>query len=268
MHGYDGMRPAEKTGRLIILFLLLVPVIVFSAGTTSHAQGFDVQPVKVFFNGRTRAEKLVVTNVGGGDLSLQVQAFAWAQDKDGEDVYGETSDIVIFPRILMIPRGEQRIIRLGAAPGPSSREGTYRVYLEELPIRARKKSGAGAGVRLTLRVGIPVFVSPVNNPDKKASGSLTMEKGKAVVRARNDGNTHLIIQSITITGRDARGAEVFSKDFKGWYLLGGASRTHVTDILPATCRRLSEIHAVVRTTKNSIEETLPVTKDMCAPQAE
>ncbi len=267
MHGYHGSRPVEKTGRLIILFALLLPAVVFSAGTTSHAQGFDVQPVKVFFNGRTRAEKLVVTNVSGGDLSLQVQAFAWAQDKDGEDVYDETSDIVIFPGILMIPRDEQRIIRLGAAHGPSSREGTYRVYLEELPIGARESSGAGAGVRLMLRVGIPVFVSPVNNPDKKASGSLTMEKGKAVVRVHNDGNTHLIIQSIRITGRDARGAEVFSKDLKGWYVLGGASRTHVTDILPATCRKLSEIHALVRTTKNSIEETLPVTGGMCAPQA-
>ncbi|HBL23661.1 MAG TPA: hypothetical protein DDZ40_06050 [Deltaproteobacteria bacterium] len=261
------MRPVEKIGRIIILFALLLPAVVFLTGATSHAQSFDVQPVKVFFNGRSRAEKLVVTNVSGGDLSLQAQAFTWAQDKDGNDVYEETSDIVIFPRILIIPRGEQRIIRLGAALGPSSREGTYRVYLEELPIRARKSSGAGAGVRLTLRVGIPVFVSPVNNPDKKASGSLTMEKGKAVVRAHNDGNTHLIIQSIRITGRDTRGAEVFSKNLNGWYLLGGASRTHTTDILPATCRKLSEIRAVVSTTKYSIEETLPVTGGMCAPQA-
>lgn len=262
------MRPAKKTGRLIILFAAFLSAIVFPTGTPSHAQGFDVQPVKVFFNGRTRAEKLVVTNVSGGDLSLQVQAFAWSQDDDGEDVYEETSDIVIFPRILTIPRGEQRIIRLGADLGPSSREGTYRVYLEELPISARKASGIGAGVRLTLRVGIPVFISPVNNPDKKACGSLTMEKGKAVVRARNDGNTHLIIQSIRITGSNAQGAEVFSKDLAGWYLLGGASRTYITDILPATCRKLSEIHAVVRTTKNSFEETLPVTKGMCAPQAQ
>lgn len=268
MHEYHGMRPAKKTGRLIILFTAFLSAIVFSTGTPSHAQGFDVQPVKVFFNGRTRAEKLVVTNVSGDDLSLQAQAFAWSQDNDGEDVYEETSDIVIFPRILMIPRGEQRIIRLGTALGPSQRESTYRVYLEELPVRPQESRGARAGVRLTLRVGIPVFISPVNNPDKKASGSLTMEKGKAVVRARNNGNTHLIVQSIRLTGRNAQGAEVFSKDLTGWYLLGGASRTHITDILPATCRRLSEIHAVVRTTKNSFEETLPVTKGMCAPQAQ
>lgn len=261
------MRPVEKTGRLIILFVLLLPAVVFSTGTASHAQGFDVQPVKVFFNGRTRAEKLVVRNVGDGDLSLQAQAFAWSQDKDGEDVYEETSDIVIFPRILRIPRGEQRIIRLGTALGPSSREGTYRVYVEELPIGTKKKSGAGAGIRLTLRVGIPVFVSPANNPNAKASGFLTMEKGKAAVRVHNDGNTHLIIQSIAITGRNTEGAEIFSKDLNGWYLLGGASRTYATDIPPGLCRKLSEIHAVVRTTKNSIEESLPVTGSMCAPQA-
>jgi len=261
------MRPVEKTGRIIILFALLLAAALFSTVTTSHAQGFDVQPVKVFFSGRTRAEKLVVANVSDDDLSLQAQAFAWSQDNDGKDVYKETSDIVIFPRMLMIPRGEQRIIRLGTAIGPSPREGTYRVYLEELPIRDRKNKVAGAGVRLTLRVGIPVFVSPVNNPDKKVSGSLTMEKGKAVVRVHNEGNAHFIIQSVRITGRDIRGAEIFSKDLTGWYLLGGASRAHVTGILPATCRKLSEIRAVVRTTKNSVEETLPVTEGMCGPQA-
>lgn len=267
MHEYHAMRPVEKTGRIIVLFTAFLSAIVFSTGTPSHAQGFDVQPVKVFFGGRTRAEKLVVTNVGGGDLSLQVQAFAWSQDNDGEDVYKETSDIVIFPRILMIPRGQQRIIRLGTTLGPSPQEGTYRLYVEELPIRAQKSSGTGAGVRLTLRVGIPVFVSPVNNLDTKASGSLTMERGEAVVRVHNGGKTHLIIQSVRITGRNARGAEIFSKDLKGWYLLGGASRAYVTGILPATCRKLSEIRAVVRTTRNSFEETLPVTEGMCGPQA-
>lgn len=257
-------RPVAGTGLSRVFLFILLCSALFLPSATSWAGSFDVQPVRISFTAKTRVEKLVVRNLSAGDLTVQIKVFKWVQDNDGKDVYEDTSDLLVFPRILKIPRGEQRLIRLGTTVGPAIQEGTYRVYVEELPVGDGKAKGTG--VRFALKVGVPLFVSPLERNNRGATGSFTIEKGKARLRTENTGNTHLVIQSITVTGRDDRGEETFSKDLKGWYLLGGASRIYTAQIPPAICRKLSTVQAIVRTTRNSFEETMQVTGDMCGPQ--
>ncbi len=257
-------RPVAGTGLFFAFLFFLLCSTLLLPSVTSWAGSFDVQPVRVFFTKRTRVEKLVIRNLSASDLTVQIKAFTWVQDNDGKDVYEDTPDILVFPRILKIPKEGQRLIRLGTTVGPAIREGTYRVYVEELLVGDKKAKGAG--VRFVLKVGVPLFVSPLVSDNKGATGSFTMEGGKARLRTENTGNTHLVVQSITVTGRDDRGEETFSKNLNGWYLLGGVSRTYTTQIPPTICRRLSTVQAIVRTTKNSFEETMQVTGGMCGLQ--
>jgi len=260
-----GERPVAGTGLLFAFLFFLLCSTVLLPFATSWAGSFDVQPVRVFFTKKTRVEKLIVRNLSPGDLTVQIKAFTWAQDNDGKDVYENTTDILVFPRILKIPPGGQRLIRLGTTVGPAIRERTYRVYVEELPVGGEKTRSPG--VRFALKVGIPLFVSPIESDNRGVTGSLTMEGGKASLRMENAGNAHLVVQSITVTGRDSKGEETFSKNLNGWYLLGGASRIHAIQIPPAICGRLSTVQATVRTTRNSFQETMQVTGGTCGPQA-
>ncbi len=246
--------------QLSSIFLFWLGALFLLTGTADGAS-FEIQPIKVFFNARTRTEKLTIRNVSDSDLSLQIAAFKWSQDKEGKDIYEETAEIVIFPRILKIPKGEEKLIRVGTTLGPALREGTYRVYVEELPVEDPQSEGVG--LRITMKVGIPVFISPEKADGKAEVESLSMEKGKTAVRVKNTGNSHFIVTSLKVTGRNDQGAEIFSKDFGGWYLLSGVARTYETDIPYPACSKLAKIGVTIKTTRNSVQEELKVTRGMC-----
>ncbi|HNT43820.1 MAG TPA: fimbria/pilus periplasmic chaperone [Syntrophorhabdaceae bacterium] len=256
--------PVRKTGhRPVLPFILLAAIVLLSCAPAS-AQSFSVHPTRVSFDRTTKAQKLIIRNKGATDLSLQVGAFKWSQNKDGRDVYEDTSDIVVFPPIFKIRKGEQRLVRLGTTLGPTSREGAYRVFVEELPVADPKRSGPG--INLVFKVGIPLFVSPLQASREALGICLAIEEGTVVLSALNNDNAHAEIESVSIIGQDSREKEIFSKGFNGWYILSGSSRVYKVDIPPAICKRLASVHAVVRTARNSFEDVVEVTGGMCGPQ--
>ncbi len=175
-------------------------------------------------------------------------------------MYEDTSDIVVFPPIFKIRKGEQRLVRLGTTLGPTSREGAYRVFVEELPVADPKRSGPG--INLVFKVGIPLFVSPLQASREALGICLAIEEGTVVLSALNNDNAHTTIESVSMIGQDSREKEVFSKSLTGWYILSGSSRTYKADIPQALCARLARLRAVVRTERNSFEDVVEVTGGM------
>ena len=258
-------RPDPISGRVylypVCFISCLASCILLLSFVFSHAAVLNVMPTRVSFESGKRVEKLVVKNSGNNDLLVQVSAFKWSQDGNGKDVYDNTSDIVIFPKILKVPAGEERFIRLGTSLRPASQEGTYRVYVEELPVENTKQDGAV--LRFTLKFGIPVFVSPVKRLYSGTIEPLAIEKGKVSFRINNNGNGHFLINSIKITGFDERGSEAFSKSLNGWYVLGGSSKFFRADIPMSVCQKLSSVSVIVKTGNVSIEKSLNLTGGMC-----
>jgi len=235
-------------------FLFLCPICALSAS-------FDIQPIKIFFDTRTRAEKLLIRNQSGGDLSLLVKAFRWIQDGQGKDVYEDTSDIVFFPKILTLHKEEEKIIRIGINSPPGQAEKTYRIYVEEIPVNSVIPEGAA--IRVLLKVGVPVFMKPVRADAKGNITSFQVQEGKARFKINNGGNLHFIITSLHVKGRDNEGKEIFSKEFGGWYLLGGASRTYETTIPVDICNKLSTLDITGKTDRFTLNSNTPVSKSMC-----
>jgi fimbrial chaperone protein len=223
---------------------------------------FDIKPVRIELNDKIRMEKLVIKNVSDVDFPLQVHVYEWSQNENGEDVYRETQDIVVFPKILTIKKGEERFIRLGANTLPGIKEKTYRVYVEEMASETAEQQGAT--IRLFMKVGIPIFITPPEKKEDQAEiNGIAMDKGKIKVKVRNSGNSHVIVTGIGVRGLNAAGGEAFNRSIAGWYVLSGMEKSYETDIPPNECGLISSYDIELKTSKTTVTRHMPVDPSMC-----
>ena len=252
------MKPYHIIGLFIIAALCLpVPAL---------AGSFKAVPIKLFLDAGTQTTTLTVTNQGGEKVTVQLDAKQWSQDETGQDVYTDTRDIVFFPKIADIGKGEKRIVRVGyqGAKDPR-REKTYRLFLQELPVT---KPGEMA-LKFALRFGIPIFVKPrVEVSQWGLDDKLELAQESLKLKVKNTGSTHLMVGKIRASGVDESGAEVFSKEKAGWYALAGATKTFVLAVAREDCLKASAVTVDVEVDKTTRSARLAVDKAMCTPKPE
>ena len=202
--------------------------LAFLFGATAVSAGsFAVNPVRATLSAKQPVGSLVVQNNGSEPTVVQLETVSWAQ-QDGKEVYEPTKDILATPPIFTVPAGGSQIVRVGmrraAEPG---RELTYRLFLQEVP---QTKTDL-QGLRVVLRVGIPVFVLPA----AAASPSLRwqamrMADGSLRVRVTNSGNAHIqLARSKLMTTGNARA--LAEQDVPA-YVLAGQTRDWVYKVNP------------------------------------
>jgi fimbrial chaperone protein len=244
--------------RSFVIFFLILPSLAYSGS-------FKAVPVKLFFNPGTKSTVLRVTNEGGEKVTVQLDAREWRQDENGEDVYEETRDIVFFPKMADIDKGEERIVRVGyQGQRVLSREKTYRLFLQELPAT---RPGEMA-LKFALRMGIPIFIKPQKETMEWTIGGVELSEGNLTVRVKNSGNIHFFVSKIMATGLDDSGKTVFSREMKGWYALTGASKLFAMAVSREECLSANAIKVAVEVEKTGKEATLAVVKSMCAMKQE
>jgi fimbrial chaperone protein len=140
------------------------------------AATFDIQPIRIVLDEKVRLEKLTIRNISDAAFPIQVKAYEWSQNEKGEDVYTETKDIITFPKILSINKGEEKFIRIGTTVPPGTREKTYRIYVEEMPAPEKEKDKQGAKVNLYMKIGIPVFINPIKVDNNAEIEDIEMAK--------------------------------------------------------------------------------------------
>ena len=199
---------------------------LFAASAVS-AGSFAVNPVRATLSAKQPVGSLVVQNNGSEPTVVQLETVSWAQH-DGKDVYEPTKEILATPPIFTIPAGGSQIVRVGirraAEPG---RELTYRLFLQEVP---QTKSDL-QGLRVVLRVGIPVFVLPAttSSPSLKWQAMRTSD-GSLRVRVTNSGNAHIqLARSKLMTGANTRA--LVEQDVPA-YVLAGQTREWLYKVNP------------------------------------
>jgi P pilus assembly chaperone PapD len=115
---------------------VLAGIIVSSLPVFVFAASFDIKPVRLELSKETPLEKLVIKNVSDKEFPLQVRVYEWNQNEKGEDVYTETDDIIVFPKIMTIKCDEERYIRVGSKVVPGTTEKTAPRRLRKGPIYA------------------------------------------------------------------------------------------------------------------------------------
>lgn len=241
---------------------LVFIMTLFLANQTS-ASLFKVNPVRIFLDPQTRIEKLTLTNSNDEDLNVQIKVYQWTQDEKGQDIYLDTSEVIIFPKMASLKKDEEKIIRIGTNQKSGPSEKTYRLYVEEIP-SAEKAETKNPTVHMFMRIGIPIFLSPVKKEEKGAIETITVQKGKTEFKVKNTGNKHLLLSAVQVRGVDNQGKEIFSKNIGGWYLLTGTSKVFETNLPKDVCRDINSLNVEVKTdTDYTLKEQFQVQKTMC-----
>jgi fimbrial chaperone protein len=251
----SAIRPYLSYHSLLGAFLLF---LLYPA--TLLAGEFSVSPIRMDFDRDTRTGIVTISAEGPEKLNLQMRAYEWTQDDQGKDVYTETQDLIFFPKIMTLSKGEKKTLRAGVESLPVNKEKAYRLYVEEIP--SRKKS-EGLNVSITLRFGIPVFVKPERETPGAEIEKVEVSDGVAKVTVKNTGNVHLVIDSITLKGKNAGGKETFSQELAGWYLLAGASKTYTATIPREACDGITRLYIEAATGKIGLKKEFELRNGMC-----
>ena len=243
---------------LIIACSMVVLPVVATAGE------FQVSPIRLDLGKTAKSGVVTVSNVGNEKINLQVQSTEWKQDNKGKDQYSASTDIVYFPKIITLDKGDSQMIRVGMKGAPPQSEKSYRLYIEEIP-QPRKAEKGRAQVAIAIRFGVPIFIKPASESLKGLIDPITVVKGTATALVRNAGNVHFRITTVTITGRTADGQKIFTKEINGWYLLAGAERSYSDPIPPDVCRRLDHIQFDIKADLLTLSGTHQINKEMCLP---
>lgn len=212
--------------RALPLLLALCPALAL-------AGPFDVQPIPLVLDASRRSAALVVRNTGAASASLQVEAARWTQGEDGAERYEPAPELVIFPELLRLGPGEERVLRVGldALPAGADAERAYRIYLQELPV-----GEAGEPmVKMTFRMGVPLFVKPGREVRQRRLQRIWLDGGLVHVRLENTGSVHAKVRRLRVEGVDAAGGVRFEREAKGWYVLAGASAVYSLKLDPDDC---------------------------------
>jgi fimbrial chaperone protein len=205
-------------GRIAALFAALT-----EAG---HAGSLDVNPVRVTLSARQRIAALTVRNRGNEPAVVQLQAQAWTQ-RDNTDVLTPSDALLLSPPIFTLAPGASQIIRVGLrAPVAYGTEAAFRLFLQEVP---PPPDPAFKGLRMALRISLPVFVAPATATT--TTSPLTWRVARAGNRlsltAENAGDTHVHITGLALTAQTLP-SPVHVGDVN-LYVLPHASRTWTVD---------------------------------------
>ncbi|MBW2255156.1 MAG: molecular chaperone [Deltaproteobacteria bacterium] len=221
-----------------------------------------VIPIRLDLNAGGKTGTIKVINEEDQPLQFQLKAARWTQDAQGNDVYEDTEDLVFFPRILLVPAGEERLIRAGFKVPATTEERAYRLFIEQIPVRAPETESQ---VAVVIRFGVPIFSAPL---EPTAAGSLEdvrVEGGAVQMRTVNTGNINFKMTSLVARGLGADGEEVFVESIDGWYLLPGMMRDYVIPLPGAACALARRIEIEVPSDRLELESSLDVTGEQCAP---
>lgn len=219
----------------------------------SRAADFSVSPVRVELSDEHNVQALRVQNNGKETASIQLELLEW-RHPEGTDKHTPTSELLATPPIFTVPPGESQIVRVGLRRAPhQSHELSYRLLLEEIPPPLQDNY---QGLRVALRLSIPVFVQPSRGtPYAELQWSAEPgDDGIVLLTAVNVGRRHGKVSDLRVNFPDGR---VLHPKNGSPYVLPGARRTwQVRSITNYTVETTLELSAQVN--GRNITSRMPV----------
>jgi fimbrial chaperone protein len=196
----------------------IAPAILCLGLGHAMASSLEVSPVRIQVVSPDAASTITVSNPGTEPLVAQLRVFKWSR-VDRADKLVPTKDVVASPPLTKLAPGQPYVVRIiRVAKAPVEGEETYRLLVDEIP--NPQTSAPSLGPRFALRQSIPVFfTNPAAAP--KLFWTADVEKGRLVLKARNEGGKRVRISALNVTNRS--GATLnFGDGFVG-YVFGRSS---------------------------------------------
>jgi fimbrial chaperone protein len=187
----------------------------FAAGP-AVAGAISVSPMRIELSVRHPVATLEVTNEGADPVTIQLERMAWTQ-ADGEDFYTASAALIATPSVFELAPHARQVLRIALRDRTAmTAERAYRLYAAEVPVM---QNLAATGLKMSLRVGVPVFVEPRDGESHLEGEILTQPGGRPAVLLRNTGNHFVRAQSVEIL--DTHGRTLWSGRLPSYLLAGG-----------------------------------------------
>lgn len=176
--------------------LLSAALLAFGISTGVQASSLSISPITVTLDEKTQSAALTLKNESGESRVIQTELLRWTQEK-GENVHAPSRDILANPPIATLRPGQTQIIRIGLnRKMDNKQELAYRLYVSEVP--PPPKEGF-TGLRIALRLGLAVFVSPKAEPTDKLEWAAARDPGGVLrLTLRNSGNRHVRLTNLEV----------------------------------------------------------------------
>jgi len=186
--------------------------------TSAGAAQIHVRPVLIELAAPAAAATLTLNNRGKGLVTAQVRVFRWTQIH-GRDRLTPTRDVVASPPLLRMVPGRDNVVRVvRIAKRPVQGEESYRLVIDQIPDRSKKRTG----VIFAVRYMIPVFFHARGAKDAQLSWKAVRRGRKIILTAHNEGVRHERVSNLRISF--AGKTQVISNGLAG-YVLGRSSKT-------------------------------------------
>lgn len=178
-----------------------------------------VTPVRATLSSAQPITALTVRNDGSEPTVVQIEMTQWSQEA-GKDLYAATRDVLATPPIFTVAAGATQIVRVGLRRTPDAqRELTYRLFLQEVPPPPKPEF---KGLRVALRMSIPVFVAPSVALAPTFEWRAAREpQGWLNLSLKNAGNAHVQISDFRLEHADGK---ELARQSASAYVLAGQSR--------------------------------------------
>jgi fimbrial chaperone protein len=220
----------------VVWFVLATLLGVLAAGG-AHAQSLEVAPVRIEMPPGKTTTTIVVTNRGKQTTAIQVRAYAWSQSNN-TDQLEPTKDVLVSPPIADVQAGQTQLIRVLLRKPAGAMEDTYRLLVDQIP-----PVGSDSGIRIALRLSLPIFVSPARKAASDLEWRLVSSDGaEAELIARNRGARHVRLANLSLAGPP--GTQLQLPSIAAFYVLPGAERRwrvtgKMTGLRPGASLRLT-----------------------------
>jgi fimbrial chaperone protein len=175
-------------------------LLLLAGGPSLQAGSYTVKPVRIELSARQLRTTIQILNLGEEPATIQAHVVAWNAN-GAEEILSDNDEILLNPPIFNVAAGHPQFLRLGLRhPQPDTREGTYRLILEEVP-RAPKLGFNG--IITLLKISVPIFVNPrVPLPQLLWMVQRTSDQ-ELLLSVQNRGNAHVQIRKLAVTAREA-----------------------------------------------------------------
>lgn len=218
------------------------------------AGSIEASPVSIEFQPGQRARAVTVANRGDEKATVQIRTFAWSQ-VDGVDRLDGTRDLQPSPPIFEIAVGASQVVRLVLRQPPTGEERAFRLIVDELPDRG---TAPGGGVRLAVRLSIPVFAQPAGGLRQALTWRVERANEQAVdVVVRNTGTRRARIADLRVALLPGR--ELVGQAGLSGYILVGSERRWALSAPAETLADTTELQITAATEEGptSVSVSLP-----------
>ncbi|MDY6482084.1 fimbria/pilus periplasmic chaperone [Acinetobacter faecalis] len=252
--------------KLVNKALFLLVVAVLTTQIIYAKSNFLIWPIYPIIESQDKAAPVWLENIGDEASIVQIRVFKWLQN-DNKDQYQNQQEIIASPPIVKVAAGDKQMIRLTKAINiPDSKEYSYRIVVDELPVDLEKKD-ATSSVSFKMRYSLPLFVygkgiGSGNSVDTKKLNSKNLN-ARPILNwslVKNNNKDYLEIENYGLLSVRVSGFQIEDKKYKsmagnntfGYVLAGGKLAFDINQDFKSLLLQNKPIYAIIGQDKEPI----------------